>query len=121
LPTGDAVATSGGRLTARYVIHTVGPVKGMNGPQDPVLLAACYTNSLDLAVRLQCRRVALPSISTGVYGYPKDEAAVVSSAAIAAFLARDRTLDEVRLVFFSSADAKMFLRHQTFDAHRERR
>ena len=114
LPTGDAVATGAGRLRARYVIHTVGPIKGMHGEHDPLLLAACYRRSLAVAASLHCRTVALPSISTGAYGYPKDQAAAVASAAVGDFLERDRTIEEVRLVFFSPADARVFVTHQRF-------
>ena len=114
LPTGEAVITSGGLLAARHVIHTVGPVKGMNGDQDAALLASCYRNSLALAVEHGLKSIAFPAISTGVFGYPMDEAAVVSSATIAAFLSDDRTLVEVRLVFFRDDDVQVFLRCQQF-------
>jgi O-acetyl-ADP-ribose deacetylase len=114
LPTGEAVITSGGRLPARYVIHTVGPIKGQAGESDADLLAACYRNCLTLAVANNLRTIAFPSISTGAFGYPRHEAALVSSKAIAAFLSKDTVLDEVRLVFFSNADAGMFLKHHGF-------
>jgi len=114
LPTGEAVVTGGGRLPARYVIHTVGPIKGQAGESDADLLAACYRNCLTLAVAHNLRTIAFPSISTGAYGYPRHEAAFVSSKAIAAFLSKDTVLDEVRLVFFSNADVGMFLKHHGF-------
>ena len=114
LPTGEAVITSGGLLPARYVIHTVGPVKGLNGDRDAELLAACYRNSLVLAVEHNLRTIAFPAISTGVYGYPKDEAAAVASQAIQAFLETDRTLQEVRLVFYSDSDVRVFLDNHQF-------
>ena len=82
LPTAEAVVTTAGALAARFVVHTVGPIKGMHGSEDAILLASCYKNSLAFAVRLGCKSVAFPSISTGVYGYPKEQAAAVSSAAI---------------------------------------
>src|SRR5215475_7513263 len=114
LPTGEVVITSGGKLPARYVIHTVGPIKGQAGDADAELLAACYRNSLTLAVEHDLRTIAFPSISTGVFGYPRHEAALVSSKAIASFLLQDVVLQEVRLVFFSSADAEIFLKHHGF-------
>lgn len=114
LPTGEAVLTTAGDLPARFVIHTVGPIKGDHGAQDAEYLASCYRNSLALAVAHGLQTIAFPSISTGAFGYPKHEAAAVASSAIAAFLAQDQTLTEVRLVFFSVGDWQMFLRHQQF-------
>jgi len=114
LPTGEAVITTGGRLLAPYVIHTVGPIKGVHGARDAELLAACYRQSLMLAVQHGLRSVAFPAISTGVYGYPRDEAAAIASQEIAAFLAQDTSLREVRLVFFTQCDAALFLQSQVF-------
>ena len=114
LPTGEAVITTAGNLPARYVIHTVGPVKGSNGDRDAELLAACYRNSLTMAVENNCGSLAFPAISTGIYGYPMDEAAAVSSAEIEHFLADDKTITEVRLVFFSERDASVFLSFHVF-------
>ena len=116
LPTGEAAITTGGRLPARWVIHTVGPVSGAHGGREADLLAACYRNSLALAVAQQVKTIAFPAISTGVYGYPKDEAARVASTAIEQFLSQDSTVTEVRLVFFSPSNAEIFRRHQTFSA-----
>jgi len=114
LPTGKAVITTGGNLPAKYVIHTVGPVYGEHLGREADLLADCYRNSLKLAVENALATIAFPSISCGVYGYPKSEAAVVSSTAIEAFLDGDETITEVRLVFFSARDAQTFLEHQRF-------
>jgi O-acetyl-ADP-ribose deacetylase (regulator of RNase III) len=114
LPTGEAVITTGGLLVARHVIHTVGPIYGTHRGQEASLLAACYGNSLNLAVRHALYSIAFPAISTGVYDYPRDEAAQVSSGAIKAFLENDDKLEEVRLVFFKHADADTFLRHHSF-------
>jgi O-acetyl-ADP-ribose deacetylase (regulator of RNase III) len=114
LPTSEAVATTGGNLPARWVIHTVGPIKGIHGDDDPVFLAGTYRNSLRVAVELGARSVAFPAISTGVYGYPKDEAARVASCAIEEFLKSDTTLDVVKLVFFQASDAQVFLQHHQF-------
>jgi len=114
LPTGEAVITTGGKLPARYVIHTVGPIKGQAGQSDAELLAACYRNCLTLAGAHNLRTIAFPSISTGAFGYPRQEAALVSSKAIAAFLLQNAVLEEVRLVFYSSADLNLFLKHHGF-------
>lgn len=114
LPTGKAVLTGGGNLPTRFVVHTVGPIYGMNGNKDAELLADCYINSLALAVENGLRTIAFPSISTGAYGYPKHEAAKVSSAAIRDFLLKTDAIDEIRLVFFSESDAKTYLKHQVF-------
>lgn len=114
LPTGRAVITTGGNLIARHVIHTVGPVYGRGGREQADLLAACYYNSLSLAVIHNLTTLAFPAISTGVYGYPMGEAARVSSSAVERFLSGDHSLTEVRLVFFGMADAERFLQHQLF-------
>src|SRR3990167_6732566 len=87
LPTGEAVITTAGRMAAKHVIHTVGPVYGRGGKDKAELLAACYRNSLTLAAQKGLKTIAFPAISTGVYGYPLDEAARVASQAIAEFLA----------------------------------
>jgi O-acetyl-ADP-ribose deacetylase (regulator of RNase III) len=114
LPTGEAVITTAGNLTAKYVIHTVGPVYGRGGREKAELLAACYRNSLRLAATQGLATIAFPAISTGVYGYPQDEAAKVASRAIELFLQGDRRLEEVRLVFFSASDPEVFLQHHAF-------
>jgi O-acetyl-ADP-ribose deacetylase (regulator of RNase III) len=114
LPTGEAVITTGGNLKALYVIHTVGPIWGEQHGKEGELLANCYHNSLTLAVEKNLSSVAFPSISTGVYGYPRAEAAEVSSRTIENFLATDRQLKEVRLVFFRDEDAEIFLANQKF-------
>lgn len=106
LPTGEAVITPGGRLPARHVIHTVGPVHGRHGGDEPRLLAACYENSIALAAEHGLRTIAFPAISTGIYGYPKDEAARVAIDAVRRALERHSMIEEVRLVFFSAGDAR---------------
>jgi O-acetyl-ADP-ribose deacetylase (regulator of RNase III) len=114
LPTGEAVITTGGRLPARFVIHTVGPVKGVHGEKDSVLLASCYQRSLELAREHGLTSIAFPAISTGIYGYPREEAAAIASAAVAKFLATDSTITDIRLVFFTRGDAEVFLANQRF-------
>jgi O-acetyl-ADP-ribose deacetylase (regulator of RNase III) len=115
LPTGEAVITTGGKLAARHVIHTVGPIYGRNPGHEAELLAACYQNSLSLALLHSCSSIAFPSISTGAFGYPKPEAAAISSRAIRDFLTADNQIHEVRLVFFSPSDARLFLERQEFE------
>jgi O-acetyl-ADP-ribose deacetylase (regulator of RNase III) len=106
LPVGEAVITPAGRLSARFVIHTVGPIYGNHGGAEPRLLAACYENSIALAARHDLRTLAFPAISTGVYGYPKDEAAQVAVDALERSLARHSEIEEVRLVFFSEEHSR---------------
>lgn len=113
LPAGEAVMTTAGDLPAQSVIHTVGPIWGNDQP-EAVLLASCYRKSLSLADAAGLRSIAFPAISTGVYGYPKSEAAEVVSNAIAASLPQMRSLEKVLLVFFSQADADLFVEHQKF-------
>lgn len=114
LPTGEAVLTTAGALPAQYVIHTVGPMYGKHKGRESELLGACYRNSLMLAAKHSLSSIALPAISTGVYGYPRDEAAVVASQAVQEFLAGDDLLREVRMVFFQAADARIFIKNQKF-------
>mgnify|MGYP000967024379 CR=1 FL=1 len=86
--TGEAKITEAYNLTnAKYIIHTVGPVYS-GAPTDPILLGSCYQKSLDLALAHGCERIAFPSISTGVYGYPLEEAAVVALSATLEWLER---------------------------------
>jgi O-acetyl-ADP-ribose deacetylase (regulator of RNase III) len=96
LPTGKAVATTGGNLPARWVIHTVGPVYAKSEDRSD-LLAGCHTESLRIADELGAKTVAFPAISTGVYGYPLEEAAPV---AIGAVRDANTDVDEVRFVLF---------------------
>jgi len=114
LPTGQAVITTGGKLPAKHVIHTVGPVYGRGGADKAELLAGCYLNSLSLTVEHGLKSIAFPAISTGVYGYPLAEAAKVSSQAIEKSLRADTSIEEVRLVFFGASNAEVFLKHHSF-------
>ena len=115
LPTGEAVMTTGGRLPARYVIHTVGPIYGQHKGSEAELLSRCYKNSLRLAADRELTSIAFPSISTGAYGYPREETAEVASRAIADYLKRESSITEIRLIFFSPADEAVFLKNQRFD------
>jgi O-acetyl-ADP-ribose deacetylase (regulator of RNase III) len=106
LPTGQAVATTAGELPARWVIHTVGPVYAREG--DPArLLAACHTESLRIADELGAGTLAFPAISTGVYGYPVEEAATV---AVDAVRRAPTSVDEVRFVLFGDDAYSAFRR-----------
>ena len=115
LPTGQAVITTGGNLPAKHVIHTVGPIYGREPERESELLAACYQNSLLLARQHQISSIAFPSISTGAFGYPRPEAAKISSKTIKEFLTADEGIEEVRLVFFQQRDARVFLEYQKFE------
>lgn len=112
LPTGKAVATTGGRLPARWVIHTVGPVYSAREDRSH-LLASCHTEALKVADELGATTVAFPAISTGVYGYPLGEAAPVAIAAVAG---ATTNVQEVRFVLFDAPAYRAFER--AFAAHR---
>jgi O-acetyl-ADP-ribose deacetylase (regulator of RNase III) len=114
LPTGEAVITTGGNLPARHVIHTVGPVYGHHQGRESELLASCYLKSLQLAATRSLNSIAFPAISTGVFGYPQAEAAQVCSETIKAYLLTSDQIREVRLVFFQSHSAEIFLANQKF-------
>jgi O-acetyl-ADP-ribose deacetylase len=114
LPTGEVAATPGGNLPARHVIHAVGPIYGSHGGREAELLAACSHNSLQLAAENGWSSVAFPAISTGVYGYPREEAAAVASTAILDFLNRDTRPITIYLVFLLADDAAVFLAHHKF-------
>jgi O-acetyl-ADP-ribose deacetylase (regulator of RNase III) len=115
LPTGRSVITTAGKMYAKFVIHTVGPVYGRDGKEKAKELASCYRNSLALAAENGITTVAFPAISTGVYGYPLDEAAQVCSKAVQEFLASGTSVREVHLVFLSQNDADVFLENHGFE------
>ena len=98
--TGEAVISTAGNLPARFVIHTVGPVYDTGGKEKAELLASCYKNSLELARENGCKSIAFPAISTGVYGYPKAEAAQVAVAAVVDFLESNPGMEVVIFVSF---------------------
>ena len=103
--TGDAKATSGHQLPARWVIHTVGPVWQGGGAGEPELLASCHRRSLEVAAELGCRSVAFPAISTGIFGYPARPAAEV---AVATVRAAGTPMDLVRLVAFDNETGDLY-------------
>lgn len=108
LPTGKAVITSAGNLKAKYVIHTVGPVWEDGLHHESELLADAYRNSLELAVSKALGSVTFPSISTGAYGYPIDEASKIALNAVKEFLESRDDLDEVSFVLFTSQDFEIY-------------
>jgi O-acetyl-ADP-ribose deacetylase len=103
--TGDAKATRGGRLPARWVIHTVGPVWRGGGSGEPELLASCHCRALEVAEELGARTIAFPAISCGIYGYPVARAAEVALGAV-----RGHDLDLVRFVLFGDDTYEAFAR-----------
>ena len=107
-PTGEARITKGYRLPARYVIQAVGPRyrDGLHGEAD--LLAACYRNSLALAVAHDVKTIAFPAISCGIYGYPIPEAARIAKDTVSGFLAEDRTVEQVIFACFGEEVLEAF-------------
>lgn len=105
--TGQAVITTAGKLPARYVIHTVGPIWKGGNRDEPDLLAGCYRTSLALCVEHTLPTVAFPNISTGVYGYPKQAAAEVALSAVKAF-EPGSSIEEVTFVCFDSENFEIY-------------
>jgi len=106
--TGDAKLTKGHRLPARYIIHTVGPVWKGGRHGEAALLASCYQRSLTVAMDNGVTTIAFPSISTGIYGYPIDEAAAIALAATREFVAQPTGICEVIFCCFSKDDLKVY-------------
>jgi O-acetyl-ADP-ribose deacetylase (regulator of RNase III) len=98
--TGEAKITGAGRLRARHVIHTVGPIWRGGDRGEPELLRSCYRNALALAAQHDCRRVALPAVSAGIYGYPLPQAAAIAIAATRDALDEHPQLEEARFWLF---------------------
>ena len=111
--TGDAKATGAGRLAARYVIHAVGPVWSGGEAGEPRLLASAHRRALEVAEELGCRTVALPALSTGIYGYPAELAASVAVATASELSDR---FDEVRFVFLDDAMRRIFANARETDS-----
>jgi len=108
LPEGEAVLTNGGNLRAKFVIHTVGPAWRGGGRSEPKLLANAYRNSLRIAVEKGLSSVSFPSISTGAYGYPVEEASRVALQTAKEFLESNRGLRMVVFVLFSDPDLQTY-------------
>ena len=109
-PTGEARVTAGGNLKARYVIHTVGPVYQDGLHREPELLASCYRESLKLASAQGIKSLAFPSISTGIYGYPIEDAARIALKTVTGYLAHHPEIERVRLVLFGRAAYEIYAR-----------
>ena len=107
-PAGEAVITGGGNLIARYVIHTVGPIWHGGGRNEAALLRAAYGNSLRLAQETGINSIAFPSISTGAYGYPIEQAAVVAVGVVREFAENHDLLGLIRFVLFSDRDLAVY-------------
>jgi len=102
LPAGQSVITTGGNLKAKHVIHTVGPIWHGGKKGEPETLASAYRECLKLAVEKGLKSLSFPSISTGAYGYPLEEAARVALGTVIGFLKEDTSLEEVHFVLFDS-------------------
>lgn len=106
--TGEAVITTGGLLKAKYVIHTVGPIWNGGKNDEKELLESCYRNSLILAVKHNIKSIAFPNISTGVYRYPKEEAALIAINTVKEFLEENEL--EVTFVCFDDDNYEIYQR-----------
>lgn len=106
--TGEAVVTTAGNLPATFIVHTVGPVWNGGYKNEPELLANCYRNSLKLAVEKNAETIALPNISTGIYGYPKPGAAKVAVATVREFLERNESIKKVIFVCFDDDNYALY-------------
>ena len=106
-PTGEAVITTGGKLKAKYVIHTVGPVWSGGNQNENLLLENAYRNSLTLAKNKGIRSISFPSISTGAYRFPMNDAARIALSTVRDFL-KEQSFEEVRFVLFSEGDLKVY-------------
>jgi O-acetyl-ADP-ribose deacetylase len=108
-PTGSAVLSGGGDLSAQWIIHTIGPIWRGGNRGEPLLLRSAYQSSLEVACDIGCRSVAFPSISTGVYGYPLDDAAEIALTAVADFFSENSQPELVRFVLFHEAAYNAFV------------
>ena len=106
--TGDAVITTAGNLPAKFVIHTVGPIWNGGKMNEAALLAACYTNSLQLAAEYNLSSIAFPNISTGIYGYPKKEAAAIAINTVSEFLKQNNFMSTVYFVCFDEENYQLY-------------
>lgn len=106
--TGNAKITPGFRLPATYVIHTVGPVWRGGTNKEADLLGSCYTRSLELALEHELSSIAIPNISTGVYGFPKAQAAEIAIASVRDFLVKNKTKIQVSFVVFDHENETLY-------------
>ncbi len=110
-PTGEARITGGYDLPSRFVIHTVGPVYRIDGPDAPKLLASCYLNSLRLAVASNLATIAFPAISCGSYGYPAEEACRIALDTVCSFLETNATIEKIIFVLYKFRDYEFYLEY----------
>ena len=108
LPTGEAVVTSGGKLKAKMVIHTVGPIWKGGNEGEAHLLASAYKNCLALALKMKIRSISFPSISTGAYGYPIEKASRIALTTVLDFIKEHNGIDEVHFVLHSQHDLMIY-------------
>ena len=115
-PPGEAVITTGGFLPSKFVIHTVGPVWNGGKKNEAEKLANCYRNSLQLAVIHQLHTIAFPNISTGIYGYPKKEAAMIAIQTTTGFLQTNEAIDKAYFVCFDEENYELYknMQHSEF-------
>ena len=106
--TGEAVITTGGNLPAKFVIHTVGPVWNGGKYDEAGNLANCYKNALRLAVENDCKTVAFPNISTGIYHFPKEEAAQIAVTNVTSFLTENSGIEKVMFVCFDDENYELY-------------
>lgn len=108
---GQAVITSAGNMPSDYVIHTVGPVWHGGGNNEEIRLSECYRNSLQLALEHNCRTIAFPNISTGVYGFPKDKAARIAIETVSTFLTENHQFEQVIMICFDHENYELLQKH----------
>lgn len=106
--TGDAKITKGYNLPAKFVIHTVGPIYNGGKYNEAEKLASCYRRSLEVALQNQVKSIAFPNISTGIYGYPKEEAAQIATQTIKEFLATHAEIEELIFCVFDEDNYKLY-------------
>ena len=116
LPVGQSAITPGGKLPAKWIIHTVGPMYGQHDGKEAEMLTSCYRTALELAQSHKLESIAFPAISTGVYGYPPEEAARVASQAVRGTLQSLKSIHEIRFVFFSERELKIFKKNSVLEA-----
>ncbi|WEK56066.1 MAG: O-acetyl-ADP-ribose deacetylase [Candidatus Cohnella colombiensis] len=108
-PVGEAVITTGGKLQAKYVIHTVGPVWNNGNNSEPEKLKHCYSNSLNLALKNGISSISFPNISTGIYRFPKEQAAEVALITVLEFVKNNSSINHVQFVCYDEDNERIYL------------
>jgi O-acetyl-ADP-ribose deacetylase (regulator of RNase III) len=106
--TGEAVVTTAGKLNARFVVHTVGPIWNGGTKNEDQLLMNAYRNSLSKAIEKKCKSIAFPNISTGIYGFPKQRAAQIAVQTITSFLHTDNSLNKIIFCCFDEENFTIY-------------